>query len=270
MPILRHIVVCMKQVPDVNEMRLDPETHRVIRGSTGSMVNPDDEYALEAALNCKDRWDVKVTALTMGPESAEQILRYALRQGADSTLHLVDKAFAGADTLATSRVLAWAVQYLGKTLPVGLVICGDKAIDGDTAQVGPGLAARLGYTLVRQVWTIEDIVPDESGLIIERRSQVKRQRLLVPLPSVITVTSGGYAIRYSALPHLIRAARASVPRMNANDLGLEPWQVGMAGSATRVSRVETAVFPTRDGLVIERNQCKVAVQLLRQWLRSEG
>ncbi len=270
--ILTHIVVCLKQVPDVSDMRMDPKTHTVVRSGAATIVNPDDQYALELALECKDRWGAKVTAVTMGPDGAERAVRYALRQGADAGVHLCDRAFSGADTLVTSLVLARVVHKLAGAAPVDVVVCGDKAVDGDTAQVGPGLAARLNCALVRQVTGVQAIEADQSALLVERKTRDRYQRVLVPLPCLLTVVPGRLEVRYAALPHLVRAARAKVPRLSAQDLGFSPQQVGLAGSATRVRKVSTVSFPTRVGQEVDSTEqgLREAAITLQTWASGSG
>ena len=135
-----NILVCVKQVPDSKNVKIDPETNTLVREGVESIINPFDLYAVEAALSLKDEYGGKVTAVTMGPPQAEAVLREAVSYGVDEVALLSDRAFAGADTWATTSTLAQAAQKLG---PFDLIICGKQAIDGDTAQVGPGLAERL-------------------------------------------------------------------------------------------------------------------------------
>src|SRR4030042_3755352 len=140
-----HIVCCLKQVPDTAEVKIDPQTNTLVRSGVESISNPFDMVALEMAVRLKAQHGGRVTAVSMGPPQAESVLREALSLGADEAILLSDRAFAGADTLATSYTLAMTIERLNGEMPVDLVLCGKQAIDGDTAQTGPGMAPRLGY-----------------------------------------------------------------------------------------------------------------------------
>ena len=138
-----HIVVCIKQVPDSAQIRVHPVTNTIMRQGVPTIVNPYDLFALEEALRLKDEYGARVTVLTMGPPMAEAALRKAISYGADDAVLVTDRIFAGSDTLATSYALAAAIQQISKDIPVDLVFTGKQTIDGDTAQVGPGVAKRL-------------------------------------------------------------------------------------------------------------------------------
>src|SRR4030043_125529 len=140
-----HCVCCIKQVPNTADVKIDPDTNTLIRSGVESISNPFDIVALETAVRLKDQYGGKVTVISMGPPQAESCLREALSMGADEVILLSDRAFAGADTLATSYTLAKAIEQVHRRRPVDLIVCGKQAIDGDTAQTGPGIATRLGY-----------------------------------------------------------------------------------------------------------------------------
>ena len=159
------IFVCIKQVPDAKSVRLDPETKTLKREGVQSMVNPFDMYAVEAALRLKDEFGGTVTALTMGPPQAEEALRQVVEYGVDRVALLSDRAFAGADTWATGYTLARGVEKLGR---FDLIVCGKQAVDGDTAQVGPGLAERLDLPYVCFVRRLVEVDPEAGRMKVER------------------------------------------------------------------------------------------------------
>jgi len=232
-----NIIVCLKQVPDSTKVRLDPVTHTLIREGVQSIINPYDLYALEAALRLKDAHGgreaggVKVTLLSMGPPQAEAALREALSLGGDSAVLLCDRAFAGADTWATSYTLGQAVRKLGA---FDLIVCGKQAIDGDTAQVGPGLAERLGLPHVAFVRRAE---LKGSALAVERLTDDGFDRLEVDLPALITVVKEIGEPRMPSLRAKMAAKKATIPVWSAADIGAEPGSIGLPGSLTSVRKV---------------------------------
>ncbi len=226
-----NIIVCLKQVPDSTKVRLDPVTHTLVREGVASIINPYDLYALEAALRLKDAAGGKVTLLSMGPPQAEAALREALSYGADEAVLLCDRAFAGADTWATSYTLAQAVGRLGR---FDLIVCGKQAIDGDTAQVGPGLAERLEIPHVAFVRKAE---PEGSGLSVERLTDDGYDRLEVDLPALITVVKEIGEPRMPSLRAKMAAKKKEIPVWSAADIGAAPERIGLAGSLTAVRKV---------------------------------
>jgi electron transfer flavoprotein beta subunit len=227
-----HIVACIKQVPDAKNVRIDPETCTLVRQGVESIVNPHDWYAVEAALRLRDEYGGKVTVLTMGPPQAEDALRETLALGIDEAVLLSDRAFAGADTWATSLTLARAIVKLG---PVDLVICGKQAIDGDTAQVGPGLAAHLDQPYTTYARRLE--LQDGGLLLAERLTDMGYEVVQMPLPAVITVIREIGDPRMPGLKHKMRARKQEIPVWGAADLELNPEEVGLQGSFTQVVRV---------------------------------
>jgi electron transfer flavoprotein beta subunit len=240
-----HVVCCIKQVPDTAEVKIDPETNTLVRSGVESICNPFDLVGLEAAVRLQERYGGRISVVTMGPPQAELVLREALSLGADEAILLSDRAFAGADTLATSYTLAKGIEKLHAQYPVDLVLCGKQAIDGDTAQVGPGVATRLHYSQLTYVIEIEEI--DESG----RRIQVKRrieggvQVVRAPLPALITTELELAKPRRASLPALIRSLRAEMQTWNAEALGADPAQLGLKGSPTWVRKIFSP--PAREG-----------------------
>jgi electron transfer flavoprotein beta subunit len=225
------IIVCLKQVPDSSKVRLDPVTHTLIREGVESIINPYDLYALEAALRLKDAAGGKVTLLSMGPPQAESALREALSLGADDAVLLCDRAFAGADTWATSYTLSQAVRKIGA---FDLIVCGKQAIDGDTAQVGPGLAERLGVPHVAFVRKAE---LKGGALAVERCTDEGFDRLEVSLPALITVVKELGEPRMPSLRAKMAAKKAQIPVWSAADIGAAPEAIGLKGSLTAVRKV---------------------------------
>ena len=264
------IVVCIKQVPDTTEIRLDPVTGTLIRDGVPSIMNPDDKAGLEMALELKDQYGAHVTVITMGPPQADDILREAFAMGADRAIHLSDRKFAGADTLATSNAIAGALRMLD----FDLVITGRQAIDGDTAQVGPQVAEKLGLSQI--TYTEEILNVDETA----RRITVKRhidggvETVEGPLPIVLTVNGSAapcrprnakllqkykralgaqekaaitkdgselpYAELYEKFPYL------NITEWSVADVEGDTKQCGLSGSPTKVKKIENIVFQAKE------------------------
>ena len=233
-----HIVVCVKQVPDSAQIRVHPVTNTIMRQGVPAIVNPYDLFALEEALRLKDRFGGRVTALCMGPPQAEDSLRKCISFGATDAILITDRAFAGADTLATSYALAAALRRIGEEQAVDLVFTGKQTIDGDTAQVGPGVAKRLGMNLLTYVSRIVDVDLDARRLRVERRAEGGVQLLETTLPSLITMLEGTNEMRFANLDDMLRASRFAVRRWNKDDAGIEDLgKIGLKGSPTVVSKV---------------------------------
>ncbi|MEA1675915.1 electron transfer flavoprotein subunit beta/FixA family protein [Nitrospirillum sp. BR 11163] len=234
-----HIVVCMKQVPDSAQIRVHPVTNTIMRQGVPTIINPYDLFALEEALRLRDRLGGEVTVLTMGPVMAEESLRKALTFGADRAVLLTDRAFAGSDTLATSFALAAALAKIGREFgEVPIVFTGKQTIDGDTAQVGPGIAKRLGLNQLTYVARIADLDPAAGTITVERRAEGGMQVLATRMPVLITMLEGVNEIRRGSLDDAYRAARAPVVRWSAADAGItELARCGLKGSPTIVKKV---------------------------------
>jgi len=226
------IIVCIKQVPDAKDVRLDPETNTLSREGVQSIMNPFDRHALEEAVRLKEKYGGSVTVLSMGPPQAEEVLREAVACGADQAILVSDRAFAGADTWATTYTLALAVKQIG---PFDLILCGKQAIDGDTAQVGPGLAWRLDIPFVT---CVRKIVSREAKLMrLERLTDDGHDQLEVELPALLTVVKEINEPRVPSLKGKMKAKKMTIPRLDAEALGADPARLGLAGSTTRVVRV---------------------------------
>ncbi len=217
-----------------------------------AIVNPDDLHALEEALRWRERLGGRVTVLTMGPPQAEAALRRALSLGADRAVLLTDRAFAGADTYATTLVLARALRRLEREqgAPFDLVWCGRQALDGDTGQVGPGLAARLGVPLLAYVARVRRLDPAARRIEVERVLDRRREVLRARLPALVTVERTLNAVRYAALPDLLAALEQPIVAWGAAELGLAPDEVGLRGSPTRVVRSGAAPLRRRQTRLI--------------------
>ena len=234
-----HIVVCIKQVPDSAQIRVHPVTNTIMRQGVPTIINPYDLFALEAALELRDKFGGEVTVLTMGPPSAEDSLRKALTYGADRAVLLTDRFFAGADTLATTYALATAIRKIGETYGApDIIFTGKQTIDGDTAQVGPGVAKRLGLLQLTYVARIGALDLVGRTIEAERRSEGGVQILRTRLPCFISMLEATNEIRRGAMKDALRAARAPIVKWSAQDAGVEDIsKCGLRGSPTIVKRV---------------------------------
>jgi len=235
-----HIVVCIKQVPDSAQIRVHPVTNTIMRQGVPAIINPYDLFALEEALCLKDKHGGTVTVITMGPPQAEAALRKALSFGADDAILITDRAFAGADTLATSFALASAIRQIQKNMPVDMVFTGKQTIDGDTAQVGPGVAKRLDMQLLTYVSKIVAVKPEDKEIVVERRAEGGVQLLKTSLPCLVTVLEGNNQMRFANMPNMFRAARHPLKQWNREEAGIaddDIVKIGLKGSPTVVSKV---------------------------------
>lgn len=229
------IVVCLKQVPDTNEVEIDPNTNTLIRTGIPVIINPDDKSGIEAALQLRDKYEKStVTALSMGPPQAEVALKEALAMGCDEAVLVSDRKFGGSDTLATSTILAAALKKLG----YDLVITGRQAIDGDTAQVGPQIAEHLG---IPQISYAEEITPDSDALIVLRQYEDRYHKLRVKLPCLLTAITDLAEPRYMTVAGIVKADGEEIKLLNYDALSdlLDPAAIGLKGSPTNVVRSYT-------------------------------
>ncbi|MGA7876820.1 MAG: electron transfer flavoprotein subunit beta/FixA family protein [Desulfoferrobacter sp.] len=256
-----HIVVCIKQVPDTKNVRIDPDTHTLVRQGVECIINPFDLFAVEAALRIKDESDAKITVMTMGPPQAEEALRDVLSRGVDEAILLSDRAFAGADTWATSITLSAAVRKLGD---VDLVFCGKQAVDGDTAQVGPEVATLLDIPYATFVKKIERL--DEKFLKVTRQTDEGTEVWKLPTPTLVTVIKEVGEPRLPSLRHKMRAKKAQIPVWGITELGLDANDVGLCGSFTQVVRVFSP--PRRTDQVIIEGSIEEQVEQLYSYLKE--
>jgi electron transfer flavoprotein beta subunit len=232
-----HCVCCIKQVPNTADVKIDPDTNTLIRSGVESISNPFDIVALEAAVQLKDQYKGKVTVISMGPPQAESCLREALSIGADEVILLSDRAFAGADTLATSYTLAKAIEQVHRRTPVDLIVCGKQAIDGDTAQTGPGIATRLGYTQFTYVVEVQGIDEAKRQIQVKRKVEGGFEIIRGPLPALLTIELEAAQPRRAPLPLLIASLRAKVAVWDAKSIQADPGMIGLKGSPTWVKRI---------------------------------
>ncbi len=224
------IVVCMKQVPDTTEIRLDPVTGTLIRDGVPSIMNPDDKAALEEALVLKDKYGAHITAITMGPPQADAILREAFAMGADRGILLTDRKFAGSDTLATSTALAAAI----KGLEYDIIIAGRQAIDGDTAQVGPQIAEHLDLPQVSYVKELE--FGKDNVLKIKRAIEDGYYLVEVKAPCLLTVLSEANKPRYMHIRGIVEAFDKEVEIWTVDNITVDETKLGLDGSPTKVKK----------------------------------
>jgi len=235
------IVACIKQVPDTTQVKIDPVTNTLIRDGIPFIMNPYDTHAMEEALRLKDRYGFKVTAISMGPPNAEATLRKCLSVGADRAILLSDRVFGGADTLATSRVLTAAIEKLAKEDEVGIVFCGKQTIDGDTAQVGPGIATRMEIEQLTLVDKIEDL--NGNNIVVRRKLEGRYEIVESKLPVMITVVREINKPRYPSVPMKLESQEAKVELWDNSVLELDKNTIGLKGSPTWVSKIFS---PERD------------------------
>ena len=258
-----HIVVCVKQVPDTANVRINPETNTLIREGVESIVNPYDEYALEEALKLKDEHCARVTVITMGPPQAGIVLRDAMARGADDAVLLTDRAVACADTLATSYILSLAIRKLNAR--PDLVLFGKQAIDGDTAQVGPGVSELLHYPLVTYVksLTVKDGVFTAETMMDEGIDVLEGK-----LPAVMTVVKEASTPRFASLSGWINAKETEIPAWGAKDLEADIARCGLDGSPTKVVKIFAPPVKSggkkMDGRETPDNMVNAIVELLKE------
>lgn len=228
------IVVCIKQVPDTTDVKINPETNTLIREGVASISNPFDEFALEEGLLTKEKYGGEVHVISMGPPQAIEVLKNALAVGADKAYLISEQALAGADTLATAYTLAKTIDMIGG---VDLVICGKQAIDGDTAQVGPGIATRLGIPQLTYVSKVREIDLDKKRIVVERMLEVGREVIESSLPALMTVVKDINEPRLPSLLGIKKAAKAQIPTLTAKDIGADEDRIGLKGSPTWVAKV---------------------------------
>ncbi|MBN1576658.1 MAG: electron transfer flavoprotein subunit beta/FixA family protein [Chitinispirillaceae bacterium] len=226
-----NIVVCIKQVPGTTQVRINPDTGTLIRDGVEAVVNPFDEYAVEEALRIKEKSGGVVKVITMGPPQAETALRSAIAMGADEGILVTDRLFAGSDTWATSYTLSCAIRSLGG---IDLIICGKQAIDGDTAQVGPGVAEMLDIPFVAWVRKVEEIT--STAIRVERMMEEGYDVIETPLPCLISVVKDINTPRMASLKGKMRAKTAPIVKLDAAALPVQSDRLGLKGSPTQVLR----------------------------------
>ncbi len=258
-----NIVVLVKQVPNTTEVKLDPKTGNLIREGVEAIINPDDLHALDAALTLKENFGATVTVLSMGPPQAIDAVSEAMGMGADKAILLSDRAFAGADTWATSYTLGKAIQHIGD---YDLILAGRQAIDGDTAQVGPQVAEYLNLPQVTYVFDIEDLTNEH--ITVKRKLEDGYERIQCKLPALLTLIPGDKRPRYPVMSKLLLACRQKAPIQvwNAADIRATTSELGLDGSLTQVLKTFAPKFE-RKGEILEGSTQEV-VQTLVSRLRE--
>jgi len=232
------VITCIKQVPDTTEVKMDPETGTLIREGIPSVINPSDVNAVEECLKLKDLHGAKVAVMTMGPLQAEEALRDLLAMGADRAILLTDRAMAGADTFATSYTLSSAIRTLeNEEGPADLLFFGRQALDGETGQVGPGVAARLGIPIITYTTRIVKLDPQERVVVAVRRADDMTETVEVPMPAAISVVENVNRPRRAPIEGILRAQRAEVSFWNGVSINADPAKLGLPGSPTIVKKM---------------------------------
>jgi electron transfer flavoprotein beta subunit len=227
-----HFIVLVKQVPDTADVKIDPETNTLMREGVESIINPFDMYAIEEALRLRERCGGKVTAVSMGPPQAEAALKEAVSMGVDEGILVSDRAFAGSDTWATSYTLSMALKKIGD---YSVILCGKQAADGDTAQVGPGIATHLDLPQITYVRKVEEI--DENKVVAERLLETGYEVIESPIPCLLTVVKEINEPRLPSLKGKMAAKKAEIPTWLAADLDVEDGKLGLEGSPTKVVKI---------------------------------
>jgi len=256
------IIVCIKQVPNTTQVRINPETNTLIREGVECIINPFDMYAIEEGIRLKEKHGGKVTVLSMGPPQAEIALKEAISLGCDEAILLSDRYFAGSDTWATSYVLSQGIKKIGN---YNMVICGKQASDGDTAQVGPGISTFLDAPQVTYVKKIEEV--KENMARVERMLEEGYEAIETPLPCVITVVKEINEPRLPSLKGKMKSKKAQITTWNAEDLNCDFDKIGLDGSPTRVIKIFTP--PPRKGGQMLKGELNEIVEKLSSELKSE-
>lgn len=251
-----NIIVCIKQVPNTTDVKIDPVTNTLIRDGVESVINPFDTYAIEEAVRLKERFSGKVTVITMGPPQAENALKEAISLGCDEAILVSDRKFAGSDTWATSYTLSCAIKKVGA---FDVVICGKQASDGDTAQVGPGISTHLNIPQVTYVKKIEEISDNKAK--VERMTEEGYDIVEAPLPCLFTVVKEINTPRLPSLKGMMKAKSAKILKWTADDIKADPKSLGLDGSPTRVVKIFTPA-PRKGGEIIKGETADIAKELV--------
>ena len=257
-----NIIVCIKQVPETTEVKINPETNTLIREGVKSIINPFDMYALEEAVRLKEKFSGKATVITMGPPQADAALREAISMGIDEAILICDRAFAGSDTWATSYTLAAAIRKIGS---YDLILCGKQASDGDTAQVGPGISAHLNIPQVTYVKKIEEV--KDKAMRVERMLEEGFEIIETPLPVLLTVVKEINEPRLPSLRGMMRAKQAKITIWTQKELDLDSQAIGLSGSPTQVITIFHP--PQRTGGQILKGEISEIASQLVDLLKNE-
>ncbi|MCF6137448.1 electron transfer flavoprotein subunit beta/FixA family protein [Pseudalkalibacillus berkeleyi] len=257
-----HIVACIKQVPDTKIIKMNPKTNTMDRASAPAILNPYDAHAVEEAVRIKNRYGGTVSVLTMGPPPAVKAIKKCIEIGADEGYMISDRKFAGADTLATSYALTKAIDKIAKIQPVDLIICGKMTIDGDTGQVGPGIARRLDIPPLTSVKKVEEVNKDQGYVVVHRKIEDGHEVIQSSLPCLMSVEKEINEVPYSSFPNMLNAARYQPVIWSVDDLeDIDIKQLGLKGSPTIVAKVWAPPKP-EGGTMFEGNPKEQVEQLL--------
>lgn len=260
------ILCCVKQVPDVDQMRMDPETGSLIRAGVPSIMNPQDANALSAALKVRETYGGDLTVITMGPPSAEAVLRECLAVGADHAVLVTDRAFGNADTLATSYTICSAADTLGR---FDMIFCGKESLDGATGQMGAQLAQRFGSTLVSSTLLIRGVDEETGSAVADRLLEFGVETLEVRLPALFTVEKANYPARIPSLKGKLAAKKTAITVITSDDIpGLDKSRIGDPGSPTKVPRMFPPVLP-EPGVIIDEGSTEAAAARLLQIIAGQ-
>lgn len=255
-----NILVCVKQVPDTTEIKIDPVTNTLIRKGVPSISNPYDVCALELAIRCKKAHGGTVTVVTMGPDQAKAVLKDSLALGADKAYLVSDRVFGGSDTLATSYILSSVIRKLESENGVyDLILCGKQAIDGDTAQVGPEIAEALGRP---QVTYAADFTPADGEVLVKRESDEGYDQIAVRLPALVTVVKTNFEPLFPSIKSKMAAARAEIPVITSADMEIDLERCGLKGSPTKVKKTFVPVHDKQGVKVTAEDAAATAAALL--------
>lgn len=259
------ILVCVKQVPDVDQMRMDPATGNLIRAGVPAILNPLDANALSAAVKVKETYGAEITLITMGPPNAETVLRECLAVGADKAVLVTDRAFGNADTLATSYSIASAANQVDK---FDLIFCGKETLDGATGQMGSQLAERFDAAQVTSASFIREIDVENNKLVVERELETGIETLEVSMPCLFTMEKTNYPARIPSLKGKLAARKAPVLAFTANNIPeLDRSRIGDAGSPTKVPRMFPPVMP-EPGILIDEGSVEANVTKLLELIKN--
>ena len=254
------ILCCVKQVPDVDQMRMDPETGSLIRAGVPAILNPQDANALSAAVKVKEQYGAEITLITMGPPNAEAALRECLAVGADKAVLVTDRAFGNADTLATSYSIMSAAATQGS---YDMIFCGKESLDGATGQMGAQLAQRFGAAQVTSTLLIKEVNEEAKTAVVERELEEGIETLEVKLPCLFTIEKQNYPARIPNIKGKMAAKKAVITTITSNDIpGLDRERIGDAGSPTKVPRMFPPVMP-EPGVIVDEGSAEAnAAKLL--------
>ena len=253
------MLVCVKQCPDVDQMRMDPETGNLVRAGVPAILNPQDAYAVSAALKVKETYGGEITLITMGPPAAEAVLRECLAVGADKAVLVTDRAFGNADTLATSYSILSAANTQDK---YDMIFCGKESLDGATGQMGAQLAQRFEMAQVTSALLIKEVNEEAGTVIVDRELENGVETLEVKLPCLFTMEKTNYPARIPNLKGKLAAKKATITTITSNDIpGLDRNRIGDPGSPTKVPRMFPPVLP-EPGIIIDEGSVEASVEKL--------